>query len=93
MPTQIRTREERIEAIIDKHGADMQEDQLRDDAKNPKRFFVGEYDSDDLIALSTVDTLDDAEARINESECLDVHVIDLDTGKEHHISWIATIEQ
>ncbi len=45
MPTQIRTREERIEAIIDKHGADMQEDQLRDDAKNPKRFFVGEYDS------------------------------------------------
>ncbi len=93
MPTQIRSREECVEAIIDKHGADMQDDQLRDDAKNPKRFFVGEYDSDDLVALSTVDTLDDAEARINESESLNVQVIDLDTGREHHVSWIARVER
>jgi hypothetical protein len=93
MSEQKLTREERIAAVIEEFGADFNIEALLEDAKNPKRFFVGEYESDELIGLTTVDTLEEAELAIDGNEHKDAQVIDLDTGREHLVSFKSSVER
>ncbi len=90
------TRDERIAQIIDKKGAELNMSELREAAEKPKQFFVGEYESGDLLGLATFDTLDEAETHINECGAVSRHyfrVIDLDTDKSHFVYWTAKIER
>jgi hypothetical protein len=93
MSEQKLTREERVTALIEESGADYNIEALLEDAKNPKKFFVGEYESDELIGLTTVDTLEKAELTIDGNSHKDAQVVDLDTGREHHVSFKSSVER
>jgi hypothetical protein len=94
MSEQTLAREERIAAIIDEFGVEDQLKQLVEDAKSPKKFFVGEYDDcNGLIGLTTVATLEEAEQQINDDSNKEAQVIDLDTGDEHRVTFTATVER